>query len=255
MNGPLFLTERSLASLCAGTRRAEMPGNQPSGRHEPDLGLGPARTGTNGLASAPIMVGQQMSTRRLVAVFASDIFGFAQLLAQDQDGALANLGRDRRDRIEPAIRDHGGHIVKCIGDGMLVVFESVLDAVECALDIQNSHSGCAASMPLRIGINLCDAILEGDDIYGHGVNVAFRVEGLAPPGGICITAPVHETITTQIHAAFSDAGEQHLKNINRSVHVFVWSPDVDRAGDEDVQHSPSGGEAATQAAWAGYKAN
>ncbi|HQU66985.1 MAG TPA: adenylate/guanylate cyclase domain-containing protein [Albidovulum sp.] len=259
MDGSNFPAGRPLAPLCTGTGigigKVEMPGDHPSGRSMPDIGLGPVGTGSSGHSAAPILISRQASMRRLVAVFASDVFGFASLLAQDQDGTLANLGRDRRDRIEPAIHDHGGHIVKCIGDGMLVVFESVLDAVECALDIQNSQRGCAVSMPLRIGINLCDAILEGDDIYGHGVNIAFRVEGLAPPGGICITAPVHETVTSQIHAAFSDAGEQSLKNINRSVHVFVWSQVGAPVEDEVQQESRSAGGATREAAWLDSKTN
>lgn len=166
----------------------------------------------------------QSPTRRLVVVLTLDVFDFSQFLALDEEGTIANLGRDRRDRIEPAIRKRGGRIVKCLGDGMLVVFSSVVDAVECALDIQSARCGSTSSMPLRIGINLCDAILEGDDIYGHGVNIAFRVEMLAPPGGICITSTVHETVTSRIVAAFSDTGDQHLKNINRPVHVFVWAP-------------------------------
>ncbi|MCA0272118.1 MAG: hypothetical protein LCH69_08635 [Proteobacteria bacterium] len=108
---------------------------------------------------------------------------------------------------------------------------------------------------LRIGIILCDAILEGDGTYGHGVNITFRVEGPASPGGICITAPVHETVTSQIHAAFSDAGEQRLKNTSRSVHVFVWSQDGGPVEDAVKRESRPLGGAAREATRRDHKTN
>ena len=188
----------------------------------PKLDRTPMRAGGARPPVSPA-VGWRSPQRRLAAVLVTDVFGFQRLLARDEGRTLLDLMRDRRERIEPAVHLHCGQIIKCLGDGMLVEFGSVIGAVECALEIQNARTGAARRMPLRIGINLCDVIPEGNDIYGDGVNVAFRVEGLAPPRGICITSSVYESIASQVSADFHDMGERHLKNISRSIHVFAWT--------------------------------
>lgn len=178
--------------------------------------------------------------RRLAAIFAADVVGYSRLMEIDEAGTLEALKAHRGELIDPLIAGHGGRIVKLMGDGALVEFPSVVDAVECAVAVQQGMVKRHADVPedkrvdFRIGINLGDIIIEGDDIYGDGVNIAARLEALAEPGGICISGTVHEHIAGKHSHAFTDDGEQAVKNISRPVHVWRWS----EAGVvDDPQHS------------------
>jgi adenylate cyclase len=138
--------------------------------------------------------------RKLVAILAADIAGFSRLVGADEEGTLARLKTLRRDLIDPTIAEHRGRIVKTTGDGMLVEFASVVDAVRCAVAVQHATGEREAGLPqeqrieFRVGINLGDIVVEGDDILGDGVNIAARLEGIADPGGICISGVVHDQV-------------------------------------------------------------
>src|ERR1700731_4373921 len=169
---------------------------------------------------------EQRINRRLAAVLAADVVGYSRLMGADGAGTLAALKRHREAVFDPAVAAHNGRIVKLIGDGVIAEFGSVVDAVNCALSVQRSSAGTPdqiGSQPtivLRIGINLGDVIIEGDDIYGDGVNIASRLEPLADPGGICIASIVRESIGNRISAPFRDGGELSLKDIERPVRVW-----------------------------------
>lgn len=163
--------------------------------------------------------------RRLTAILAADVVGYSALMSGDEGGTFAALRAHRAELFDPETKKRGGRIVKLIGDGALVEFPSVIDAVECAVAIQTALSGADGQLQLRIGINLGDVIIDGDDIYGEGVNVAARLEALAEAGGICISGVVHESLGNRVEAAFTDAGEQQVKGIARPVRVWRWAPD------------------------------
>jgi adenylate cyclase len=164
--------------------------------------------------------------RRLTAILAADIVGYSRLMGEDEEGTLAQLKAHRRALVDPKINEHRGRIVKTTGDGMLVEFASVIDAVHCSVEIQLGMVGRNEAVPperrieFRVGINVGDIIIEGDDIFGEGVNVAARLEGLAEPGGICVSGRVQEDVEGKLEVAFEDIGDQHLKNIARPVRVF-----------------------------------
>jgi adenylate cyclase len=168
--------------------------------------------------------------RRLAAILAADVAGYSRLMSADEEGTHFRLLAYRREVIAPRVRKHRGRIVKHTGDGALVEFGSVVDAVCCALDVQNSLQVRNAGLPqdrrieFRIGVNLGDVIVTPDDIYGHGVNVAARLERLAPPGGICISADVWRHVRGAVAAEVVDLGEQRLKNIADPAHVFAIAP-------------------------------
>jgi adenylate cyclase len=168
--------------------------------------------------------------RRLAAILAADVVGYSRQMGADEAGTLAALKRHREIIFNPAVAAHNGRIVKLIGDGAIVEFGSVVDAVNCALSVQRSGAPLpdAAARPptivLRIGINLGDVIIENDDIYGEGVNVAARLEPLAEPGGICVSSIVHESIGNRIDVRFQDGGDITVKNIDRPVRVWKWHP-------------------------------
>ena len=176
-------------------------------------------------------------TRRLAAILFADVVGYSRLMAADEAGALATLNRHRADEFDPAVAAHNGRIVKLMGDGALVEFASVVDAVDCALAIQRAAVGHAA-LSLRIGVNLGDIILQGDDIYGDGVNIAARLEPLAEPGGICLSSVAHESIRDRIDATFSDGGTVEVKNIDRPVKIWRWHPG-DKGSAVTVQKAPA----------------
>jgi len=169
---------------------------------------------------------QQRDDRRLAAIMAADMVGYSRLMGTDEAGTLARLRTHRLELIDPAIAKNHGRIVKTTGDGMLVEFHSVVDAVRCALEIQERMARRNADVPaesritFRIGINLGDVIADGDDLYGDGVNVAARLEALAETGGICVSAAVRDQVTSRLDVAFEDLGERELKNIARPVHVY-----------------------------------
>ncbi|NSY40292.1 alpha/beta fold hydrolase [Leisingera sp. ANG59] len=170
--------------------------------------------------------------RRLAAVLVADMAGYARLMEADEEGVLQRQKKHRRDLIDPHISANRGHTVKTTGDGMLVEFASAHDAVRCALAIQKAMPGREADPPeqsrirYRVGINIGDVVFDGADIFGDGVNVAARLEGLAEPGGICISGIVHETVRDRLGESFRDMGSQRVKNISRPVRVWQWVPDA-----------------------------
>jgi TolB-like protein/class 3 adenylate cyclase len=165
-------------------------------------------------------------TRRLAAILAADVAGYSRLIGTDEEGTLNRLRSIRADVIDPKITEHRGRIFKTTGDGLLAEFSSVVDALRCATEWQQGvaerNSGIAGDQRIefRMGINVGDVVVEGGDIFGDGVNVAARLEGLAEPGGICVSARVQEDVAGRLDLAFDDIGEQRLKNIARSVRVY-----------------------------------
>jgi TolB-like protein/class 3 adenylate cyclase len=164
--------------------------------------------------------------RKLAAILAADVAGFSRLTGIDEEGTLKRLGRLRRELINPAVSLHRGRIVNTTGDGILIEFPSVVDAVRCALDIQremdsrNSDTPAEQRIELRVGINLGDVVIEGENLLGDGVNVAARLEGISEPGGICISDAAYHQVRDKLDAHFEDAGEQQLKNIARPVRIY-----------------------------------
>jgi adenylate cyclase len=165
--------------------------------------------------------------RRLSAILVADVVGYSRLTQVDEEGTHDRLTMLRREVIEPIIREHRGRIVKNIGDGALVEFGSVVTAVRCAIEVQRVLAVRNNGVPpdhrleLRVGVNLADVIVEPNDIYGDGVNIAVRLEGLAAPGGICLTADTWRYARGKISARVVDLGEQRLKNIAEPVHVYA----------------------------------
>jgi TolB-like protein/class 3 adenylate cyclase len=163
--------------------------------------------------------------RRLAAIFAGDIAGYSRLMGSDEEGTLRQLKAHRKELVDPKITEHRGRIVKTTGDGMLVEFVSVVDAVRCAVDIQRGMAERNADVPaarrieFRIGINVGDIISDENDIYGDGVNVAARLEALAEPGGILVSRNVHDQVRDKLAFGFEDLGEQMVKNIARPIGV------------------------------------
>jgi len=170
--------------------------------------------------------------RRLAAIVSLDVVGYSRLMGVDDSGTLAALKAHRRELIDPKIAEHDGRIVKTTGDGLLLEFSSVVDAVRCAVDVQRGmaerNAGVAPDKRLdfRIGINVGDIIIDGDDIFGDGVNVAARLEGLADPGGICVSRNVRDQVLDKLSFAFEDLGAKEVKNIARPVDVYRVSLDV-----------------------------
>jgi len=164
--------------------------------------------------------------RRLAAILAADVAGYSRLIEADEEGTLGRLKTLRAEIIDAKIAGHNGRIVKTTGDGLLVEFASVVDALRCAAAMQSAMAESNAPLPpdrrieFRIGINVGDIVVEDGDIFGDGVNVAARLEGLAEPGGICISARVQEDAAGRLDLAFEDIGEQPLKNISRPVRVY-----------------------------------
>jgi TolB-like protein/Flp pilus assembly protein TadD len=163
--------------------------------------------------------------RRLAAILAADVAGYSRLMGVDEEGTLRQLKAHRRELVDPKITEHRGHIVKTTGDGMLVEFVSVVDAVRCAVDIERSMVERNAEVPtesriqFRIGINVGDIISDDNDIFGDGVNVAARLEALADPGGIMVSRNVHDQVRDKLSFSFEDMGEQTVKNIARPIGV------------------------------------
>ncbi|MGH7065317.1 MAG: adenylate/guanylate cyclase domain-containing protein, partial [Stellaceae bacterium] len=163
----------------------------------------------------------------MAAILAADVVAYSRLMGADEEGTLLTLKAVRREITDPKIEEHNGRIVKTTGDGLLVEFGSVVDAVRCAVTIQREMGARAKRrqdahpMVLRIGVNLGDIIIgEDGDIFGDGVNVAARLEGLAPPGGICVSRVVRDQVRDKLGFGFEDLGEKQVKNISRPVHVF-----------------------------------
>ena len=176
--------------------------------------------------------------RRLAAILAADVAGYSRLMGSDEIGTLRSLKAHRRELVDTAIAELHGRIVKTTGDGMLVEFASVVDAVACAVNLQRNMSRRNAGVPhdkqivFRIGINVGDIIIDGDDIFGDGVNIAARLETLCEPGGLCISRTANDQIRDKLSIAFADLGEQAVKNIARAVGVFGLSA-------KDIEALPS----------------
>jgi adenylate cyclase len=166
------------------------------------------------------------SVRRLTAILAADVAGYSRLMGADEEGTLERLKALRRELLDPKIAEHHGRIVKTTGDGLLLEFASVVDAVRCAVAVQQGmaewNTGVAADNRIewRIGINLGDVIVEGDDLYGDGVNIAARIEALADPGGVFVSNTVYDHVRDRMPFGFEDLGEQQVKNIARPVRVY-----------------------------------
>ena len=165
--------------------------------------------------------------RRLAAVLAADVAGYSRLMGADEEGTLARLKAARKTLVDPAIASHRGRIVKTTGDGMLVEFASAVDAVRSAVDVQRAIAAQNADVPqdvrieFRIGIHVGDIIIDDNDIFGDGVNIAARLEGIAEPGGICISAAACDQVRGKVSVDFADLGDQNLKNIARPIRVFA----------------------------------
>jgi len=173
------------------------------------------------------MLGAKRVERRLAAILAADVAGYSQLMGKDEEGTHERLKAHLGQLVEPKIKGHRGRIVKNTGDGMLVEFPSVVDAVRCAVEVQRGMVDREPEVPeerrirFRIGINLGDVIIEEHDIFGDGVNVAARLEALADPGGICVSRTVRDHIRDKLPYPFEDMGEQSVKNITRPVRVYL----------------------------------
>src|SRR5215207_9328754 len=172
--------------------------------------------------------------RRLAAILAADVVGYSRLMEVDEEGTLARLKTHRLELVDPAIAKNRGRIIKTAGDGMLVEFQSVTDAIQCAAEVQrrmarrNADVSPARWIQFRIGINLGDVIVEDNDIFGDGVNVAARLQMLAEPGGICVSGAVRDQVGQRLDdVAFEDLGEQSVKNIVRPIRVFRVRLDAD----------------------------
>jgi len=169
--------------------------------------------------------------RRLAAIVSADVAGYSRLMGRDEGGTLATLKALRREVVDPPIVAHGGRIVKTTGDGLLLEFPSVVDAVRCVVEVQTKMAQRGAAMPeneriaFRIGVNIGDIIIEDDDIFGDGVNIAARLQEIAAPGGIAVSGRAHEDVLGRVDAVFADGGMQELKNIARRIHVWRWTPD------------------------------
>jgi len=168
--------------------------------------------------------------RKLAAIVSADVAGYSRLMGLDEAGTLARLGVCINGVIERRVTARNGRVVKVMGDGLLIEFPSAIDAVGCALEIQKAMAEREADtdadrrIAFRIGINLGDIVIDGDDIFGDGVNQAARIQEIAAPGGVCISATVHEQIKGKIDQAFRDLGHRKLKNITEPVRIFSFEP-------------------------------
>jgi TolB-like protein/class 3 adenylate cyclase len=183
------------------------------------------------VAAVTRVAAEATATRRLAAILAADVVGYSRLMEANENGTLERLKAIRAELIDPKIAERHGRIVKTTGDGMLVEFGSVVDALRCATEVQarmaerNAAVSIDPRIELRIGVHQGDIVVEDGDIFGDGVNVAARLEGLAEPGGICVSARVQEDCTGKLDIAFEDIGEQALKNIARPLRVYRVRPD------------------------------
>jgi adenylate cyclase len=188
---------------------------------------------------------EQRAQRRLAAILAADVVGYSRLMRADESGTLAQLKAIRSELIDPKIAEYGGRIVKTTGDGILIEFPSAVDAIQHAIDVQTSMQPRNADLPqdrrmeIRIGINVGDVVVEGEDLFGDGVNVAARLEGLAEPGGICISGNAYEQVRDKLQTRFEDLGEQTVKNIDRPVQAYrVSLDDIGQSEESDAENEP-----------------
>ncbi len=171
--------------------------------------------------------------RRLSAILAADVIGYTRLMEADEAGTLDSLKQVRGEIVDPKIAECGGRIVKTTGDGILVEFTSAVEAVRGAVEVQQEMAAAGGDIRFRVGINIGDIIIDDDDIFGDGVNLAARLEAAAPEGGILISAAVHDYIAGKVEASFDDGGEQSFKNISKPVHVWRWQPEGAAPGEAE----------------------
>jgi adenylate cyclase len=188
---------------------------------------------------------EQRAQRRLAAILAADVVGYSRLMRADEAGTLERLKSLRKELIDPKIAEYGGRVVKTTGDGILIEFPSAVDAVQHAVDVQQEMARRSAGiaenqrMEIRMGINVGDVIIEGDDLFGDGVNVAARLEGLAEAGGICISGNAYEQVRDKLQTRFEDLGEQTVKNIDRPVQAYRIGLDYgDQTDETHIQNEP-----------------
>src|SRR5262245_55824720 len=185
--------------------------------------------------------------RRLAAILAADVVGYSRLMGQDEGGTLAALKARRKEVLEPVVARHRGRIFKVTGDGVLIEFGSAVNAVQCAVELQQGMAAANSGLPedrrivLRMGVNLGDVMIEGSDLYGDGVNVAARLEAITEPGGICISRKVHDEVRSRLSLAFDDLGEQQFKNIASPVRVFrvTWQASQVHIGPQPTSQQPT----------------
>jgi class 3 adenylate cyclase len=176
-------------------------------------------------------VPSERAERKLAAILAADVAGYSRLMGADEEGTLAALKARRTEILQPTVAKHHGRIVKVMGDGVLVEFGSAVNAVACAVELQAAMQRANNGLPedrrivLRIGINLCDVMVEGGDLYGDGINLAARLESLSEPGGLCISASVFEYVKRKVPCSFVSLGPRTLKNIDRPIEVYRLTGD------------------------------
>src|SRR5262245_32356027 len=169
---------------------------------------------------------EERTHRRLAAIMAADVVGYSRLMEQDEVATLAALKQRRREILQPVVVEHHGRIVKVLGDGVLVEFASPVNAITCAMELQKRMAVANDSQPenlrilLRIGINLGDVMVEGGDLYGDGVNIAARLQTVAEPGGICVSAKVRDEVDRKLAVSFEDLGARRVKNVDARVHIY-----------------------------------
>jgi len=183
--------------------------------------------------------------RKISAILSADVVGFSRLMGNDESATVRTL-ESYREIISSLIEEYDGHLVDSPGDNILTEFPSVVDAVQCAVEIQqvlktrNTELPDDRKMEFRIGINLGDVIVEGDRLYGDGVNIAARIESLADPGGICISGSAYEQIATKLSLGYQNLGDHVLKNISRPIRVYKIPTELDeKTGTEIEQHTPA----------------
>ena len=173
--------------------------------------------------------------RRLAAIVSTDVVGYSRLMGADETATLAAMRAHRAELVDPEVARHGGRIVKTMGDGLLLEFPSVVNATQCVLEVQramaerNQNVAEDRRITFRVGVNLGDIVIEGEDIHGDGVNVAARLQENSAPGGIALSGIAHEGLGTLIDTTFEDGGQQQFKNITRSIQVWYWMPDSSSA--------------------------
>ena len=168
--------------------------------------------------------------RKLSAILCADVVGYSRLMGEDEVATLQTLKKCETEIIDPIVKEHNGRIFKRMGDGFLVEFSSAVDSVDCAIAWQNEILDKNHPLEFRIGINLGDVIAEGEDMYGDGVNIAARIEGLANPGSICISRNIYDQIRKKVHLGFEYLGEQQVKNISETIRVYKVLTDPEDAG-------------------------
>ena len=188
---------------------------------------------------------QGVAQRRLAAILAADVVQYSRLMRDDEEGTHIAYRTHLEQLFKPCIREHNGRIVKSTGDGLLAEFSSVVDALQCAVQIQEGMTPREQDVAdedriaLRVGVNLGDIIVEGSDIFGDGVNIAARLESLAEPGGICISGPVYNAVGNKLPVSFEDLGAKEVKNIATPIHVYrvlTGSQPAQPVAPESVRH-------------------